>query len=138
MALGGRILLVALGKLTSKNFFIYEIDYHENKKRICSVLIGGPLGTNTETSPGAGGLGRTICVCLCRLMQQVPFRNKCFVSRCVCQGRQQQWLKHKVTFSQLWRCERVCCFLRPLLGLRMGCLLPMSSRAWSFLYICPS
>lgn len=137
MALGGRILLVTLGKLTSKNFFIYEIDYHENKKRICSVLICGPLGTQKPALGREVG-GRTICVCLCKLMQQVPFRNKCFVSRCVCQGCQQQWLKHKVTFSQLWRCERVCCFLRPLLGLRMGCLLPMSSRAWSFLYICPS
>lgn len=62
MALGGRILLVTLGKLTSKNFFIYEIDYHENKKRICSVLICGPLGTQKPAWGGRWGGGPSVFV----------------------------------------------------------------------------
>lgn len=65
MALRGRILLVILGKLTSKNFFIYKIDLHENEEGTCSVLICGPLGTNTETGPGGGGGGGdSLCLSL--------------------------------------------------------------------------
>lgn len=133
MALGDGILLVTLGKLTSKNFFIYNMDYHKNEEETCSVLICSPLGTNTESSPGGEG-GPSVFVFANLSMQQVPFRNKCFVSRCVCQGRQQQTSDNGLNTKYLLialeaghprsRCEQVCFLLSPLLGLQMAAFCP--------------